>query len=482
MDIFFLPVIAEASSLEQVLIPVGLAVVSLALLFGGYRAFFKKRLIENVPTSKCQGVTIGLNELKGTASTARPLTSYLSERDCVYYSYKIEEQYKKVVRKDGKKRVRKKWRTIASETRSKPFELSDETGSIRVHPKGAEFHGDKVVSKTCRRRDPMYYGKGPRRSLRRSTGRRRFREEIIANDTDAYVMGSARVRDDAAIPEIADDEFAELFLISSQSEDKLVSKFAWQSRGMFLGSIIAAVITPTVYTTMADNIAFGAAASASMGWMILAGVFVASVVFLLYLKTVFNGLVDLRNRVDRAWSMLEVEFKRRHDLIPNLVQMVKTIADHERETLEAVTEARTDAQIGAQPNSEDATKVSSAIDHQTSALGEIFAVAEAYPQIKTEDHFHKLMEELTRCEDKIALARNFYNDSVERVNNRVHTFPDMLLASVAGTEEQELLQFQEFEKKPVEIDLSIDEDDDEEIVEEEHIDDDELVAEAEEAG
>ena len=466
---FYLPVLAEASGWEQIVFPLIFLFFAVILLFIGYRAFFKKRLIENVPTSKCQGVTIGLNELKGTSEARPPLKSYLSERDVVYYSYKIEEQYKKTVRKDGKKRTKKKWRTIASETRYKPFMLHDDTGNIRVNPRGAEFHGDKVVSKTCRRSDPMYYGKGPRRRVRRSTGKRRFREDIIAHGEKTYVMGSAQIRDDIAKPEIGDDEFADLFLISSQSEDKLISKFAWQARGCFFGAILFAAAVPLIYTMQSQGLDIGPAFEASVIWMVLVGMMVFSLVFFLYLKTVFNGLVDLRNRVARAWSMLEVEFKRRHDLIPNLAQMVQGFADHEKETMEAVTEARSAAGGGAD-------EVSSAIDEQTSALGNIFAIAEDYPEIKADAGFRKLMEELTRCEDKIALARSFYNDSVERVNNRVHTFPDMLLAPLAGTEEESLLAFDEFEKKPVEIDLQPDvSEEDEEFVESEQVDDDEMV-------
>ena len=466
--------IIASNGFEAILVPALLGIATIVLLFVGYRAYYKKRLIEDVPTSKCQGVTIGLNELKGKAITHSPIIGYLSGQPCVYYTYKIEEEYKRTVTRDGKKRTERRWRTIASETRFRPFELHDDTGSIRVNPKGAEFHGDVVVNKTCRRTDPMYYGKGPMRSLRRSTGRRRFREEIIPNQCKAYVMGDARVREDIVEPEIAHDEMGDLFLISSQSEGKLISKFGWQARGSFAGSILAAAFLPAVITMNTQQIEFGAAVGASIVWMVLAAVMVSMVVFLLYLKTVFNGLVDVRNRLDRAWSMLEVEFKRRHDLIPNLVQMVKGFASHEKDTLEAVVQARNQGAIS--PG--QAAEAGAAINQQSSALGQIYAVAEDYPDIKADPAFRKLMEELTRCEDKIALARAFYNDSVERLNNRVHAFPDMMLAPLAGTKERTSLAFDAFIKKPVKIDLTPDPSADEEVVaESEQIDESELTEE-----
>ncbi len=466
-------VIAESGGAEIVAYPLAATVIAIILLVVGYRSFYKKRLIENVPTSKCQGVTIGLNELKGTAVTHFPLTSYLAEKQCVYYSYKIEEQYKETTRdKDGKKRTRKGWKTISSETHYKPFELHDDTGSIRIQPKGAEFHGDTVISKTCRRTDPMYYGKGPRRRIRNSTGRRRFSESIIPVNEDTYVMGTARIREDIVEPEIADDEFGELFLISSKSEEQLVSKFTWAARGSYTGAIISAALAPTLFTMEAQEIGFGEALGASVIPMVLVAMVVAFFIFALYLKTVFNGLVDVRNRVDRAWSMLEVEYKRRHDLIPNLVEMVKGFADHEKETLEAVTEARGAAQVGSNHN---AGQASAGLNQQSSALGTIFAVVEDYPDIKADESFRKLMEELTRTEDKISLARTFYNDSVERANNRIQTFPDMLLAPLAGAKEEQSLMIEEFEKKPIKVDLTPDESADEEVVvEDEQVSEDEM--------
>ncbi len=468
------------STMQAVGLPLLIAAGALILLILGCRALFRKRLIENIPTSRCKGVTIGLNELKGTARTKRPLTAFLSEKEVVYYSYKVEEEYKRTVRnKDGKTRTKREWRTVASGRKFKPFELHDDTGRIRVHPEGAEFHAVRAFSETCRRSNPLYYGKGPRRGVRRSTGRRRFTEEIIPHGEPTYVLGTARVREDIVEPEIACGESGEIFLVSAKSEDDLIRKYAWQARGAFLGALLLAGLAPVVRTINTQGLPFGEALTAALGWVILAMGVVGAVILALYLTTVYNGLVDLRNRARRAWAMLDVEFKRRHDLIPALARVVGTAAEHEKDTLDAVVKARSNPARASEGGPDGTAEVGAVIDEQSSSLERIFALTEDHPQLRTDRNFRKLMEELTRCEDKIALARAFYNDSVERMNIRVGTFPDLLLAPAAGTSRTAPLSFEAFETKPVTIELTPDGSDDQEFGEEEEIDPAELVDEGE---
>src|ERR1700741_2443465 len=137
----------------------------------------------------------------------------------------------------------------------------------------------------------------------------------------------------------------------------------------------------------------------------------------------YNGLVKRRNQVDNAWSQIDVQLKRRHDLIPNLVETVKGHAAHERGTFEAVTNARANA-INAQGPAEQAQ----AENVLSGALKSLFAVAEAYPDLKPSRNFLALQEELTSTEDKIAYARQFYNDSVLDYNTRIQTFPGVVIA------------------------------------------------------
>jgi LemA protein len=146
----------------------------------------------------------------------------------------------------------------------------------------------------------------------------------------------------------------------------------------------------------------------------------------------YNGLVRRRNQVDNAWSQIDVQLKRRHDLIPNLVETVKGYAAHERGTFEAVTAARANA-INAQTPAQQAQ----AENVLSGALKSLFAVAEAYPDLKANQNFLNLQEELTSAEDRVAYARQFYNDSVLSYNTQIQKFPTVLLAGMFHFEKRE---------------------------------------------
>ena len=149
----------------------------------------------------------------------------------------------------------------------------------------------------------------------------------------------------------------------------------------------------------------------------------------------FNGLVKRRNQVDNAWSQIDVQLKRRHDLIPNLVETVKGYAAHERGTFEAVTAARANA-INAQ-GPEAQAQAENAL---SGTLKSLFAVAEAYPDLKANQNFLALQEELTATEGRVAYARQFYNDSVLGYNNNIQTFPRSLLAGMFNFDKREYFE------------------------------------------
>src|SRR6187455_3143626 len=138
----------------------------------------------------------------------------------------------------------------------------------------------------------------------------------------------------------------------------------------------------------------------------------------------YNNLVRLRNRVDNAWAQIEVELQRRHDLIPNLVETVKGYAAHERETFEAVTAARAAAMTTGSSPAEQAQQE----NVLTQALGRLFAVAEAYPELKANVNFLQLQTELTNTEDRVAAGRRFYNANVRELNTRIETVPTSIIA------------------------------------------------------
>ena len=176
--------------------------------------------------------------------------------------------------------------------------------------------------------------------------------------------------------------------------------------------------------------------------IVLAVVVVVAVVSVL----IYNGLVRRRNQVDNAWSQIDVQLKRRYDLIPNLVETVKGYASHERGTLEAVTEARARA-INAQGPADQA----SAENALTGALKSLFAVAESYPDLRASQNFLELQQELSATEDRAAYARQYYNDAVLTYNNAVTTVPQRLLAAVLRFRTREYFQTGGEELGPVRV-------------------------------
>ena len=173
-----------------------------------------------------------------------------------------------------------------------------------------------------------------------------------------------------------------------------------------------------------------------------------AVLLLLYVIATYNGLVRARNRVDNAWAQIDVQLRRRYDLIPNLVETVKGYATHERETFQAVTEARSQA-INASGVGEQAQ----AENMITGALKSLFAVAEAYPDLKANQNFLELQEELSGTEGRIAYARQFYNDSVLKLNTRIETFPTNVVANAFGFEQREYFEADDTSRGPVSVDF-----------------------------
>lgn len=168
-------------------------------------------------------------------------------------------------------------------------------------------------------------------------------------------------------------------------------------------------------------------------WIIALGV---AVVFLVWFLGTYNGLVRLRNHCSESWAGIDTELKRRYDLIPNLVETVKGYARHEREVLAAVTEARTRAvnSIGSPASqAEDENRL-------VRSMRGLFAVAEAYPDLKANQNFLRLQQELINTEDRIQAARRFYNANVRDYNNRVEMFPSSLIAGLFNFQKDEFFE------------------------------------------
>ncbi|MFV0414886.1 MAG: LemA family protein [Chthoniobacterales bacterium] len=191
----------------------------------------------------------------------------------------------------------------------------------------------------------------------------------------------------------------------------------------------------------------------SVGLIFLIGTAVVALLIFFYGVGQYNGLVTLRNRFKNAFAQIDVQLKRRYDLIPNLVETAKGYMKHESETLEAVMKARNAAvgagqQAAANPGDPNAmAALSSAESGLTGVLGRLFAVAEAYPDLKANQTMSQLMEELTSTENKVGFARQAYNDAVTAYNTQREVFPSNIIAGIFGFAQAELFEVTEAAEK-----------------------------------
>ena len=181
--------------------------------------------------------------------------------------------------------------------------------------------------------------------------------------------------------------------------------------------------------------------------IVLAAVIALAILYWLF---AYNGMIRSRNMVDEAWSGIDVQLKRRHDLIPNLVESVKGYAAHERDVLQAVTDARVNAMSAAGPAAAGAAE-----GVLGQALGRLLAVAEAYPQLRATENFQKLQAELSNTEDQIAAARRIYNGNVQSYNTRIQVFPNSVIAGMGGFTPREFFEIADAaDREPVTVDFS----------------------------
>ena len=180
-----------------------------------------------------------------------------------------------------------------------------------------------------------------------------------------------------------------------------------------------------------------------MGWLILVGVVVVIVLWFVF---TYNSFITMRNRAENAWAQIDVQLKRRYDLIPNLVNTVKGYAAHEREIFEKLADLRSKAM-----EAHSVKDVGDTNNQITQALKTIFAIAENYPELKANQNFLKLQEELTNTENKIAFARQFYNDVVMQYNAAQQKIPASIVANMMGLKLKEYYPVEEGERRPIDV-------------------------------
>ena len=175
-------------------------------------------------------------------------------------------------------------------------------------------------------------------------------------------------------------------------------------------------------------------------------IIVVVALFLLFLVLQYNTLVRLRNRTKNAWAQIDVQLRRRYDLIPNLIETVKGYAEHEKETFDAVIQARSSAMAATGPV--DQAQNENLLE---GTLKSLFALSEAYPDLKANVNFLELQEELTSTESKIAFARQHFNDSVLGYNNKIEVFPSNLIAGIFKFEQEEFYEVEDEAEGPVQV-------------------------------
>lgn len=380
------------------------------------RAAWKRRLVDCLPVSKTTGVFIGFVAGNGSAESAYPLRSHLAGIPCVYYCWSVEEHWKRTVKETytdskGKQCTRTReeqgWTRVGGGGCGLPFYLRDDCGEILIRPDGAAVEPEGVFCKTCGRDSPLYFGKGPPDSVPDSQHCRRFLESAIPLHAALCIFGQARERKDVVAAEIAADASAPMFLISTRTKEQISRGYSGTSAILWILGLLLGVagfvardllldIDPTQrwpsYLLPAGGYAF--AAVIAWFWMI------------------FNSLTDLRERVLRARSLVDIELKRRHALLPNVAAAISGMRDHEFHLQTRMATIRSRLDRTGNPAA--------------------FAVAESYPGLKSHRVFLRLHQSLTESEERIALTRCYLNEITMHYNTRLQKIPEGVAARLFG--------------------------------------------------
>lgn len=371
-------------------------------------------LMRCLPTSKARGVFIGQAEMKGKAERNPILTSYLTERACAWYTYTIEEHWRRVdleTYTDSRGNVRTRtvvrtgWTTVGQGASMNDFFICDDTGAVRVWPAGATIEGTRFLHKVCGTENPMYYGKGPKDSIPHSTYKRRFTEHGIPLGAQLYIIGTTRERKDGIHPEFAATKGNFPYLISMKDEDSITLRNSIYAKlWPLLGIII--LLAPTFLGTdpfprMLYNPAypFGEQTIWFHATLLYTAIWLTRTFWQWY-----GEMVAARNRVSQGIAQVEVQMQRRHDLIRSLVDVVEAYCRHEQGMSERLNELR--------------RRVNE---------GQIRLIAEAYPNLKAQNLFGKLQQELSDTEERLALGREYLNTIGNYYNTRLRVFPGGLI-------------------------------------------------------
>ena len=397
----------------------------------------KRRLLDDTPISKALGVFVGEVEVEGVCVRRDPFISYLAEKPCVVYRWSVGEHWRRARQEtytDDKGRTRTRTvidtgcDTVASGGESGGFYIQDDTGYVWVNPEGADMDTNLIFERDVDESDPLYYEKGPSEAVEGSTGERSFTEYGLVIGTPLFVRGRASERPDIVAAQIKHEDKADMFFITTRkahevSEGKATAFVLWNVFGALLaggfGMALMAGARPEVAPfglvlgVMLYLVALG------FGWVWM----------------VFNSITGLRNRVRQAQSLIDVQLKRRADLLPPLVACVQGFRAHEAAVQTLVAALRAQA-AGA----------------RTAALAPLLvAVTERYPDIRAQESFDELRKNLVETEDRIALARAYHANIATFYNTRLQRVPDRYVADIVKMQPEPLFEAEGFERQAQKI-------------------------------
>jgi len=397
----------------------------------------KRRLLDDTPISKALGVFVGEVEVEGVCVRRDPFISYLAEKPCVVYRWSVCEHWRRARQEtytDDKGRTRTRTvidtgsDTVASGGESGGFYIQDDTGYVWVNPEGADMDHNLMFERDVDESDPLYYDKGPSDAVEGSTGERSFSEYGLVIGTPLFVRGRASERPDIVAAQIKHEDKADMFIITTRkahevSEGKASAFVLWNVFGALLAGGFGGALMAGARSDVAPF-----------------GLLVGVILYLIALGfgwvwMVFNSIVGLRNRVRQAQSLIDIQLKRRADLIPPLVACVQGFRAHEASVQTLVAALRAQASGAG-----------------TAAVAPLLvAVTERYPEIRAQESFDALSKNLVETEDRIALARAYYNNIATFYNTRLERVPDRYVADILKMQPESLFQAEGFERQAQKI-------------------------------
>lgn len=394
----------------------------------------RRRRYADRATTPAAALFAGLNLLKGRGWASAPLASHRTNTPALWWEYVLEEerrQTRTVTDDKGRSRTETTttWHTIETRRDGVPeCEIVDDTGSAVVRVDGANVVARQVHRNTFRR-DParglvgalLAGGNGP-------TGRYRETEKVVGFGDELFVVGECELDEERLVPVIA-----RKVMISTRTEE---SHRRWLGVGVVAAIVVAAAGTTAGVATLIRP----TQPEEPVAW--LPGLALSLVVLAVaWLVVTYNRLRMVAQGADRAWSLIDVQLRRRNDLIPPLAAAVAAHAEHEQRTLVELTAARSGGTAR-----DDAEALSDQAEAQTNLLRSILARAEATPDLTADASYHRLQRELADTEDRIAASRSFYNESLTILRDRQHRFPGSLVAKRVPLAHRDLIDARGFER------------------------------------